>query len=187
MSRDLDIDLKAETLKNRIAPIFLVAIDTAGGWFRMWTGYGTLNWNGYNWLGAGLLGSISPIEETSNVEAKGIVFGLSGVPSEVVAIALSEIKQNKRAEVYFAALDTDNLNFVGEPYLTFVGYTDIPIIDDDAKDISISLSAENRLIDLGRSRTRRFTPEDQKKDYPNDKGFDFVAGLVDKEITWGQV
>jgi hypothetical protein len=48
------------------------------------------------------------------------------------------------------------------------------------------LTAESRLIDLERSRERRYTSEDQKIDYPNDKGLEFIADLQDKEIVWGR-
>ena len=42
-----------------------------------------------------------------------------------------------------------------------------------------------RLIDLDRSRARRFTSEDQKIDYPDDKGLEMVASLQDTVIIWG--
>ena len=36
------------------------------------------------------------------------------------------------------------------------------------------------------SRQRRYTSEDQKIDYPNDKGLEFVAEIAEKEIVWGR-
>jgi len=41
------------------------------------------------------------------------------------------------------------------------------------------------LIDLERARVRRYTPEDQKINFPNDKGLDFVSDLTDKVVQWG--
>ena len=62
---------------------------------------------------------------------------------------------------------------------------DVMTIEDAGATATINVSAESRLIDLDRSRTRRFTSEDQKIDYPNDKGLEMVASLQDKQITWG--
>ena len=36
------------------------------------------------------------------------------------------------------------------------------------------------------TRVRRYTAEDQKIDYPNDKGLEFVAEMAEKEIVWGR-
>ena len=48
------------------------------------------------------------------------------------------------------------------------------------------MTAESKLIDLERSRARRYTSEDQKIDYPDDKGLDFIADLQDKAVVWGR-
>ena len=44
----------------------------------------------------------------------------------------------------------------------------------------------NVLIDLNRSRVRRYTNEDQQIDYPTDVGFEYVQSLQDFEIKWGR-
>ena len=51
---------------------------------------------------------------------------------------------------------------------------DVMTVEDDGADAQISVTAESKLIDLERSRARRYTSEDQKIDYPNDKGLDFM-------------
>ena len=58
-------------------------------------------------------------------------------------------------------------------------------VSEDAESASITLTAESRMIDLNRPRVRRYTPEDQKIDYPNDKGLDYVSSLQEAEISWG--
>lgn len=186
MSRDLNASLLAASLSASINPIMLVRVGSASGDMRMWTGYGPLEWGGYTWLGGGTLLGISPVQETGDVQADGIALSLSGVPSEMISLALGDARQGLPAEVYIGALDDEGA-LLGDPYLLFSGLTDVPSIDDTGEDVRISITAENRLIDLERPRVRRYTPEDQKAEYPNDKGFDFVAGLQDKQITWGQV
>ena len=63
---------------------------------------------------------------------------------------------------------------------------DVMTVDDDGATAQISITAESKLIDLERSRARRYTSEDQKIDFPNDKGLEFITGLQDKTIVWGR-
>ena len=35
-------------------------------------------------------------------------------------------------------------------------------------------------------RVRRYTLEDQKLNFPNDKGLEFIPSLQNKDITWGR-
>ena len=49
----------------------------------------------------------------------------------------------------------------------------------------VSVTAESLLADWDRPRVRRYNAEDQRLYYPNDKGFEFVPSLVEKQIVWG--
>jgi len=59
-------------------------------------------------------------------------------------------------------------------------------IEEQAEAASISVTAENVLVKLERPVVRRFTNEDQKSRFPDDRGLEFVASLQDKEIFWGR-
>ena len=58
-------------------------------------------------------------------------------------------------------------------------------IQDNGETSVISVDAESKLIDLQRPRERRYTSEDQKIDYPNDKGLDAVTWIQNQKIKWG--
>jgi hypothetical protein len=60
-------------------------------------------------------------------------------------------------------------------------------IEETADTCTVSLTIENKLVDLERPRVARFTSSYQKSVYSGDKGFDFVEDLQDKEIVWGRV
>jgi hypothetical protein len=68
----------------------------------------------------------------------------------------------------------------------FSGFMDVMTINEGADYSEIILTLENKLLQLERSRERRYTDADQKIDYPNDDGFEFVTTLQDKEIVWGR-
>lgn len=170
---------------DTVYPIFLVQVTCVSGDVLMWSGLGDLVWQGRTYLGAGNLGGISAIGETTETSAKGLTLTLSGVPSDLVATALSETRQGLPAKVWLGCLTATGV-MVDDPILLFGGLTDVPMVEDGAETCSVSITAESRLIDLERPRVRRYTPEDQHIDYPGDKGFDYVSGLQSKEFKFGR-
>tara|TARA_R110002153_G_scaffold65096_1_gene174336 strand:+ start:70 stop:747 length:678 start_codon:yes stop_codon:yes gene_type:complete len=173
---------------------------------RFWTGVGTLTLDGEQWIGSGNLLSISDIEETLEMAVKGATVSLSGIPSEVLSLALSEPYQGRVCNIYFGTFTTstsllkEDSDYIllqdGSQILIdtardafneiFSGYMDQMNIEEEADSSRIELTVENKLVDLERARVARYTSGYQKSLYPSDKGFDFVEDLQDKPITWGR-
>ncbi len=136
------------------------------------------------YIGIGELGGVSEVQESDGLGAQGITLTLSGVPQDKVALAISHIQHNRIATLWVAALDINTGELIDSPYQLFQGYTDVPSIKDNGTTSTINLAVENKMIDLARARTRRYTGEDQKIDSPDDLGFDFVPALQDYEVIW---
>lgn len=208
MSRDVTqttLDLLDDSV---IYPFFAIELLFDGDEvLRLWTGVGTLVYQGVSWFGTGSLLQIDTIEETSEIAAKGATVTLSGVPSEVLALALSEPYQGRQAKIYFGAFQPygqlqqedaayillqDGSKILLEDRKTdlteiFAGYMDQMNIEEAEGGSIVQLTIENKLIDLERPRTARFTNAYQKYLYPNDKGLEFVEDLQTKELFWGKV
>jgi hypothetical protein len=60
------------------APVVLVELDFASGFFRAWTGIGPLHWAGKVFEGLGAIGAVSEIEETVELRAVRLTLSLSG-------------------------------------------------------------------------------------------------------------
>ena len=222
MSRTLSGGVEVNIEDDVIYPFFAVELLFDDGTFdgadgniydrilRLWTGFGTLNYDGNDYFGTGNLLDISAVEETVEMAARGATLTLSGVPSDVISLALTEKYQGRQAKLYFGLFQrgrleqqssTDqNQDFIKlqdggiimlerqETSLTevFVGYMDQMNIEEGPEVSRVELKIENRLIDLERQRVGRFTSEYQKSIYPTDKGFDFVEGMQDLQINWGR-
>ena len=136
---------------------------------------------------------------------KGATISLSGVPTDLLSLALSEPYQGRVCNIYFGTFSTgkvlqesgsfillqDGSKIVLEATKTgfnqlFSGYMDQMNISDGGETSTIELMVENRLIDLERARVARFTSGYQKSLYPDDLGLDFVEDLQDKDIVWGR-
>jgi len=207
MSRDIIQTTIDAILDDVIYPFFAIELLFDGDEvMRLWTGVGTLVYEENSWYGTGNLLNFDAVEETSEIAAKGATVTLSGVPSEVLSLALSEPYQGRQAKIYFGTFASDSLLTESSSYVLFedggkimledtrtslteifAGYMDQMNIEEGADSSTIQLSIENKLIDLERPRTSRFTSAYQKSLFPNDLGLDFVEDLQTKELYWGKV
>ena len=207
MSRTLSTAVSDVLEDDVIYPFFAIELLFDGDQvLRLWTGTGTMVYNSQSWYGTGNLLNFDNVEETSEIAAKGATVTLSGVPSEVLSLALSEPYQGRQANIYFGVFRRDALLTEGSNYILFenggkiilddrytdlteifAGYMDQMNIEEGPDSSTIQLLIENKLIDLERPRTSRFTSAYQKSLFPNDLGLDFVEDLQTKELYWGKV
>lgn len=187
MARELTAAALSAILASRVRPALLYEGAFVSGTLRLWTGLGELQWDGRVWTGAGKLLAVSPITESGALTAIGFRVALSGELQQFISLALGQSRHGLPGRVWFALFD-DESRLIVEPYLAFAGRLDAPTIDDPGGEgaCTISVAYESRLIDLRRARARRYTPEDQRIDYPTDRGFDFVASLQDTKLPWGK-
>ena|SRR6056297_3258541 len=82
-----------------IEPFFAVEFDFSSGPVRVWTGVGEATIDGNTYTGTGTLLGISSVEETSEIAVRGVTLTLTGVPSEVISLALQEPYQGRVAKI----------------------------------------------------------------------------------------
>jgi len=168
---------------DSLTPFVAVELEFDSGIVRLWNGYVDLEIDGETYIGSANLMAVSGVEESGEISAKGVNMTLSGISSELISVALQENYQNRTARIYIGAIADDG---TVSSYALFAGRMDVMTIEENGETATISLSAENRLIDLERPRIRRYTSEDQKSLYPGDLGLDYVNDLQDKTLDWGK-
>jgi len=154
---------------------------------RMWTGYGEFTILSQDYLGLGNLMAISQLSESADIKANGINIRVNGLDTSILAQGFNETQQGVIVNVYFGVLTTtDNaLAIVDTPYQIFSGTVDTVSISEDGDTSVIDYSIESKLISLEKALDFRYTDQDQKFFFPNDKGLEFVDDLQDKTIDWG--
>ncbi len=185
MSRDLSASMLAAIAAGTVRPVVFYEGEYESGTVRLWTGIGPITWDSQTWTGAGNLLSIASIGEVSDITAVGFSVSLTGLSSALLSLNLSEARQGLPGRVWLGMLDSAGA-VIADPFAAFSGRLDVPEIADDGDRATISVKYESRLIDLDKTRERRYTHEDQQIDYPGDQGFAFVAGMQDKQIVWGK-
>lgn len=151
----------------------------------LWNGIGNLVVGGITYVGAGTLLNIGEIAESSELQANGMTATLSGITDPLLAKARDVDYQGRELKVLLGAMDASN-GVISSPVVVFSGFMDTMVINDSSETATIQITVENRLIEFERTRIRRYTAEDQKIDYPSDKGLEFVAEMAEKEIVWGR-
>ena len=185
MSRSLTSGMQTAVTADLVRPIVLVQCAFDSGNLNLWNGIGTLTVSSVDYVGAGTLLSIGEIAESSELQANGLTVTLSGITDPLLAKARDEDYQGRELKVLLGAMDASN-GVITSPVVIFSGFMDTMVINDSSETATIQVAVENRLIEFERTRVRRYTAEDQKIDYPNDKGLEFVAEMAEKEIVWGR-
>jgi hypothetical protein len=185
MARDLNSAFANAIIEPVVAPVFFFKAQFDSGSVLAWSGYGDISWGGDTYLGIGDFGGVDKVDETSDVRANGVTLTLSGIPSQLLAIALTEPYQGRPCTLFLGALNLTSGAIIGTPYPLISGRMDVMTIEEGADTGTITLTVENRLIELFRTKERRYTHEDQQIDFPGDLGLEYVAGLQEKPINWG--
>ena len=207
MSRDINPNFVSALDLPEVSVFYAVELFFDSATLRFWSGLGELTLDGNVYTGSGSMIQISSVDEALDVSARGASLMLSGLPSDLLSLAIQEPYQGRKCNIYFGALDissrlltesfeiitTESGRYISSGFGTsnvmaqiFSGYMDKMDIDEGPETSSIAVYVESRLIDLKRPRDTRYTSESQKAKFSEDRGFDFVEDLQQKKFTWGR-
>ena len=150
----------------------------------IWSGTGDLVINSETYTGAGTLISVSNTEDNLELKSNGLVISLSGMDDTVVNYALTENYQNRPITLFLGYV-MGGTNEVAGTLTLFKGRMTSLVINDAPEGSTVTIDAENRLVDLDRPSNLRYTKESQNFLHSGDTSFDRVASLQDKQIVWG--
>ena len=151
----------------------------------VWTGTDDLVINSETYTGAGTLLNISNSEDNLELKSNGLVIGLSGMDKTIVNYALTENYQNRPITVFLGYV-MGGTNEVAGTLTLFKGRMTSLVINDTPEGSTVTIDAENRLVDLDRPSNFRYTKESQNYLHSGDTGFNRVALMQDKQINWGK-
>jgi hypothetical protein len=180
MSRTVPSDLLTSLSQSEVHPFYAVDMDFDTAPLRFWTGYGNRTIFTNTYTGTGNLLSISGLEEANDLSAKGVTLQLSGVPTEIVSLALQEPYQRRSCKIYFGTTDTT------VPIELFSGLMDKMTIQDSGESSVIELTVESKLLRLNKASNWRYTQENHQSRHSGDTFFSYVTDLQNKDIIWGR-
>lgn len=184
MSRDLDTATDAAAAAAHVIPYLLVELDYESGPVRCASTPFDVAYLGDTYLGVGRLGQISAIQEGPEMRSYGISLQMSGIPASYFEEMIAERFQDRACRVWLGFLDTGHRPS-GSPVQLFGGRMDVVSLER-GETITVTLTAESRLVDWERPRVRRYTDQDQQRAFPDDLGLQYVQATTDMELVWGR-
>lgn len=156
----------------------------------VWTGRGDLIFddadsNTRTWQGAGGVGGIDTIGESTDGSATGVRATLLDVPSEFRDDIADQAERGVTFELYAGALN-ETYQVVDATALIWKGRLDDYKITDKGDSLTVEVTGESRAIDQRRPSIKRFTDEYQQRKYPGDLFFQYVARMAEVPILWAQ-
>lgn len=176
------LEMQKYLRRSDISAILMLECDFKSGWLRCHSGNGDAMYQNDLFKGVGVLGKVGQVKQGNRVQPHKLRFTLSGIPRELLAIALGEKYQNRNGTLYLAALNSYS-QIIARDTL-FAGRMDVMNVQS-GEHSSIQLDLNSRGVDWKNPRNRRYTDADQKAEHAEDKFFEFVSQMAEKEIKWG--
>ena len=173
---------------NVVGLAVLAEFDFVEGVSRFWlTGVGTIEAGGHEWTGAGDLVALENITTGEGDDADKLVFTLSGVNAELLALAQQAGSvRGRTVTLYGQFLDVQTQ----QPVSGLWALPTADIMDTigfaaaGPSTRSIRLTAETIWTARNTAKNAFYSDRDQAARFPGDKGLEFVSGMVSNSINW---
>jgi len=184
LSRGFPTNTAAAFLLPHVAVLTFAKLEFASGTSYVHNGLGTYTWGGFDWLGVGDFGSVSRLEEGSDVSPYGITLTLSALDATLANIALTEDYFMRPVTIYIGALSAADV-LHDDPIQIWAGAMDVMTVSvgNDGGD-SITLVCESELAAFDRSSGLRYTTQAQQRFYSGDLFFEFLPMIEGAKIKW---
>lgn len=182
--RNLTAGQLAAIASPQTRPALFASIAFTTGVLYVWTGNGSITWGGNTYVGIGIFGEISNVEDGASLSARGIVFTLSAFDPTLLTDVVTDFQLGLPASLFLGFFDLSGF-LIDTPAKIWGGRTDSPQINILGAAATIRLACESRFIDLNTPVARRYTDADQQLDHPGDLAFSFVNQIKDITIYWG--
>lgn len=146
----------------------------------------TFSWGGYDWLGLGALGSISPFKSSEKIEPNPVTLGLNIARPEWLALGIGAVEEYRGlpVKIYMCPLTPEH-TLIDTPIKEWEGDMDVFAASVSAAgEGTLTLRCEPSAKKLRRSNSLRVNAAQQKSQYPTDTGFDYQADLIATPQTW---
>ena len=143
-----------------------------------------LVFEGITFRGAAGLGEIAPIEDSVGSEVKGLQLTMSGLSSELLALALADatVVQGVTLVIRLAFIEEDG-SIIDAP-VDWIGYLDTMPIEANGETCTITVTAESSAVDLLRGNAMTTSNADQQALYPGDRALEYIVSQSGVPVVW---
>ena len=171
----------ASWLGNRLGLVLLVEMQLTSAPLYAATCPVDIEYNGNTYLG-GRQVAIDEVKDQGG-EVQALSFTLSGVPSELLAVALAENIQGRPVYVSAALLDPDTMA-IGAVLPLWSGQLDQMPVRHGGETSVITVTAEHRGIAFARPKPLRYTDADQRRLFAGDRSLEYLISQSQHQDIW---
>jgi hypothetical protein len=169
-------------IRDRAPIAVLVYVDHPDGAARFWSGIGDLEYEGFTYKGAGLLGSVQSVKKSIELRVDEVTLSLSGIDPAVLGEISDEIR-NRVALTYLAALTPDlRVRAIMEIDNISLDYMRDTLAEDGTA--TLSLVGEAGFWQLQRVTDEVWSDANQQLKFAGDTGLGLIATLRNKQTNW---
>lgn len=172
---------------------YLIEFDFSTGFQRASTFNQSFSWNGVDWLGLGLIGGISAVEESQEVAPKALTFTLNIAQPGVLALAIGDpaVYAGRAVNLFMVPLDAQ-YRMIGTPEACWSGTMESVSVEldpveegaDEEPQGRIVLRCETAINGLRRRPSTRLNPSQWRQKHPGDPSLDYLPDLIAKPQLW---
>lgn len=177
-------ELAEEVAKSELRPFLALHIDLNDP-VHAFTGIGTINFNGADYLGIEGVATIDTATESTDSSASGVSATLNRVPAELRDDVHRQAQRGRLFELFIGALDEGYRNVIGWKRIwrgTLQSYE----ITDAGDSLTVKVGGETRAIDQRKPAIKRFTNEWQQRRHPGDRFFEYLPRMAEVQILWAK-
>lgn len=186
MSRGLSVAVVNALEAEVVRPVTFAELDFASGIIRVHDSIGTYSVGGNAYLGVGDLGSVSQIEEGTDIAPYKVTLRLSGLDPTIsnIATAGTEDYYLRPVNIYLGLLDEDE-DLITDPSLIWSGFMDVMTLSSGGvQGDEIQLNCESELAKVQRSANLKYTHVQQQRVNSNDLFFEYLQEIENAKILW---
>jgi len=183
--RDLTPEMDDGLRRRVVRPHILMRMDHPAGTLRLWTGLGTLDYDGFSWTGAGSLIAITPLEDSTEIRVAQGQITLPGIDfsDEAMEMILTPVARVP-VHRWLAFLD-DRGNVIPDPIYRAKMYADPPVVSYDGQGKSfVTVPLTGAVFNLTLAPNTLLSNEEQLALYPDDSGLSQMEDAANQQLTW---
>ena len=181
MTRLIDQGTIRAMSKDSYRPIVLIEIETPSFPIRLVSNMQDVVFGG-NTYTSGVIGGISDIAETTDLNDAQISIILSGVDPAIKAAVVAPDFINSPITVRIQFFDEQWVTS-GDGLIYFVGSAASQNIAS-GNSSEITISCKSKIATLSRPRSERYSDQEQQAQYPGDLGMQYATELASRLIVW---
>ena len=186
MSRPFSASTLAAFNSPFVSVLTFVKLEFAASTVYVHNGIGTYTWGDVDWLGVGNLGSVSKLEEGSDVSPYSITLTLSALDATLAGTALLEDYFMRPVSIYIGVLSADD-ELLDTPLEMWAGFMDVMSIsagEEGGDGDQVFVTCESELAAFDRTAGLRYTNQSQQQQYPLDTFFEFMSRISGLKVKW---